>query len=157
MKYTSTHTNVTVKTCAVLLGLVLLSTHHMAFSEVYKWVDENGKTHFGDKAPAKETAEDIAASLEKTNVDSSSKTVTSSVTNTTKTQDEIDQENKKEEEKKAATAGECKYLKDGIEGIEAGKRVIFLDKNDKEIFFPEKEMGNKLAEWKARYKKLGCS
>ncbi|MCG8494853.1 MAG: DUF4124 domain-containing protein [Enterobacterales bacterium] len=40
------------------LILVCLTTSH-AWSQVYKWVDENGKVHFGDQPPNKEKAETI--------------------------------------------------------------------------------------------------
>lgn len=40
-----------------LIGSCLLVP--TAFSEIYKWVDENGKTHFSDQKPEQATVEEI--------------------------------------------------------------------------------------------------
>ena len=51
--------------CSVLL---LLASSPQA--EVYRWVDENGKTHYSDKKP-KTKAEDITEAVKKQNIDTS--------------------------------------------------------------------------------------
>ena len=51
--------------CSVLL---LLASSPQA--EVYRWVDENGKTHYSDKKPKSE-AEDITEAVKKQNIDTS--------------------------------------------------------------------------------------
>ena len=50
-----------------------------ASAEVYKWVDENGKPQFSDKAPPEQNAENIEKQLQKTNVDEASKALSYSV------------------------------------------------------------------------------
>jgi len=44
-----------------LLCLLFIGTQ--AYGEVYKWVDANGRVHYGDKAPVSEKAEDISDQL----------------------------------------------------------------------------------------------
>jgi len=39
-----------------------------ASAEVYKWVDAQGNTHFGDRPPSSATSEDISQSLETMNI-----------------------------------------------------------------------------------------
>lgn len=38
---------------AIIFALTLALTSTFANAEIYRWVDENGKTHYGDKIPAK--------------------------------------------------------------------------------------------------------
>ena len=58
--------------CYTALGLfsVLLLFASSSHAEVYRWVDENGKTHYSDKKP-KTDAEDITQAVKKQNIDSS--------------------------------------------------------------------------------------
>jgi len=139
--------------CIFLTCLLLSQVVH---AEVYKWVDETGKTHFGDKLPETAVAEDISKSLEKTNLDTSAKNITASFSKTEKTQDELDYENQKESERQTAIAIPCKRLKKDIDAIAAGRRVAFYDENGKEYNVSESDRGKKLNEWKAAYTKMGC-
>ena len=44
---------------SIFLTISLLLFTSAAYCEIYKWVDENGKTHFGDKKPNKLKAKKI--------------------------------------------------------------------------------------------------
>jgi hypothetical protein len=44
----------------VLLGLAVAGFAPAAAGQAYKWVDENGKTHYGDKPPAQAPASTVA-------------------------------------------------------------------------------------------------
>jgi len=44
---------------ACLLTGMLLITPTSVLSEVYKWVDQQGRTHYGEKPPAKTTSEQM--------------------------------------------------------------------------------------------------
>lgn len=129
----------------------------LLMAEVYKWVDETGKTHFGDKAPEKTTAENISQSVEKTNLDTSIKNTKASFSDSgEKTVDEIEIQKQQEAEKQAAIEKPCRKLKKDIDVIASGKSVAFFDKDGKEYNVPEADRSKKLEEWKAFYKKLGC-
>jgi hypothetical protein len=45
---------------SVVLGLAVLGFAPLASGQAYKWVDENGKTHYGDKPPAQKPATQVA-------------------------------------------------------------------------------------------------
>jgi len=47
----------------VFISLVMWALVTQAFAEVYKWVDENGRTHFSDKAPATAEAEKVTIKI----------------------------------------------------------------------------------------------
>jgi hypothetical protein len=135
--------------CLLLCGSVM--------ADVYKWVDENGKTRFSDKAPAEKPAENIENELKNTNVDEASKNLGSfSAASTEKTEDEKILEQKKLQKLEEAIGPRCKKMKEGIRSIARGDRVAFLDKNGKEEVVPERDIGKKLEEWKDEYRKLGC-
>lgn len=57
-------------TCAVGLFSVLLFCSPLTHAEIYRWVDEHGKTHYSDKKP-KTNAEDITLEVKKQNIDTS--------------------------------------------------------------------------------------
>lgn len=147
----------TVMKPITLLLPTLLFVHQLAVAEVYKWVDENGKAHFSDKAPATEKdAESIGQSLEKTNIDTNSKNISSTLPSTEKTQDEINYEQKKEADRQAAIASKCAYLKKAIDVIASGSRVSFVDENGNEVQVLEKDRDKELQKWQTSYQKLGC-
>ena len=35
----------------IIFFLIILITTHASYGEIYRWVDQNGKVHFGDKKP----------------------------------------------------------------------------------------------------------
>ena len=60
-----------------LYGLILLAsvsfTNITAYAEVYRWVDEQGNVHFGDKVHANKQAKDISQDVKLKNLDHSAK------------------------------------------------------------------------------------
>jgi hypothetical protein len=44
----------------VVLALTLAAVAPLAAGQAYKWVDENGKTHYGDKPPAQRATTEVA-------------------------------------------------------------------------------------------------
>lgn len=128
-----------------------------AVAEVYKWVDENGKTQFSDKAPAEKKAENIEEKLKKTNVDQASKTMKSgSVSGKEKTIDEKEMEEKKRKDLEKSIGKECRQMKQDIESIARGDRGAFFDENGNEEMVLERNRGAKLEEWKNNYQQYGC-
>lgn len=55
-----------MKTWKILLGLVLVVAASGVHSQIYKWVDENGKIHYSDRKPPSQETEEIT--LKPTNV-----------------------------------------------------------------------------------------
>ena len=46
-----------------LLLAVLVALCTPAYAEIYKWVDADGRTHFGDKPPKNQTSEEIEVTV----------------------------------------------------------------------------------------------
>jgi len=46
-------------TLVLIITLPFLATDAMATDEIYRWVDENGVVHFGDRPPAETVAEQV--------------------------------------------------------------------------------------------------
>lgn len=139
-----------------LLSMLLL-VGVSAQAEVYKWMDENGKVHFGDRAPA-EKVEAIDDKLNKVNIDhgSSNTAVSSVVVSTEKTQDEKNLEAKKKKELEKAIGERCKKWEKDIAAIARGDRGIFLDENGNEEIVLERDRGKKLEEWRREYMRSSC-
>lgn len=137
----------------VLLLLLCLPTQ----AEVYKWVDDNGKVHFGDRAPAEKKAESIDGQLKNVNIDhGSSDAAPPAVVSTEKTQDEKNLEAQKKKKMEQAIGAHCKKWKQDIAAIARGDRGRFLDKNGNEEIVLEKDRGKKLAEWRSDYLRSDC-
>ena len=49
--------NATISMSILVISFVLSATDVMAKNEIYRWVDENGVVHFGDRAEAQANAE----------------------------------------------------------------------------------------------------
>lgn len=47
----------------IMAGLGLLALSSTASAEIFKWVDEHGRTHFSDKAPASGQAEEVTLKI----------------------------------------------------------------------------------------------
>lgn len=135
---------------------LLLIIHQTVSAEVYKWIDETGKTRFSDKAPDKTPAETIGEQLEKTNVDDSSKNLNTSFVSTEKTADEANHDAEVAQRKKEANAPICAKLKEGIDLISSGNRVAFFDENGNERKVLEKDLGKELEKMQEHYKQLNC-
>lgn len=140
-----------------LLSMLLL-VGVSAQAEVYKWVDENGKVHFGDRAPAEKKVEAMDEKLNKVNIDhgSSNTAVSSAVVSTEKTQDEKNLEAKKKKELEKAIGERCKKWEKDIAAIARGDRGIFLDENGNEEIVLERDRGKKLEEWRREYMRSSC-
>ncbi|HSC75703.1 MAG TPA: DUF4124 domain-containing protein [Pseudomonadales bacterium] len=134
---------------------LLMSSFSMA--DVYKWVDENGKTRFSDKAPAEKPSENIENELKKTNVDEASKNLSTFVAPPAeKTVDEEMLKLKKRNNLEEKIGKRCRKMQEEINSIARGDFVVFFDKDGNEEKVLEKDRGKKLEEWKNGYRKLGC-
>lgn len=127
---------------------------------VYKWVDENGKAHFGDKAPDEKTAkqaQDIGQQLEKTNIDHTGSSLPATLPDSRKkTEDEKNLEMQEKQRLKKAIGPYCASMKKDIVSIARGDRGNFYDKDGKPELVLEKDRGKKLEEFKEQYRKVGC-
>jgi len=128
-----------------LYGLILLAsfsfTSTPGHGEVYRWVDEQGKVHFGDKAHANKQAQDITQDTQLKNLDNSAQRTKQSLQQIDLRQQaqsaELQQRQSQTNpgaEKRAQACSEAKQHLRIIEG-----RVIFLDDNKQPVQVSEKE------------------
>ncbi len=126
------------------LALLLLALSTSAGAKVYRWVDADGKVHFGDRKPSGQKgqqAKDISKAVEQTNVDASSAErdkLESVFARETKEEKRYKQEQQQQRDQQsrahqAACAKARKYLRT-IQG-----RVYFVRKDGSEYTVSEKE------------------
>lgn len=141
------------------MAMVLLVASYCAVpaADVYKWKDDNGKLHFGDKAPAEKSAQEIEKNLAIKNMDHASKDLpVSRPTAKKKTADEQMLEIKEKKKLQEAIGPVCDQLKRDIASIERGDRAEFYDENGRLENILEKDRGKKLEEWQGHYQEMGC-
>lgn len=139
-----------------LLSLTLLLCVSVQ-AKVYKWVDADGKVHFGDRAPENKKSETIDEHLNQVNIDHGSSAAPARTAATTeKTQDEKNLEAQKKRELEKAIGPRCKKWKSDIAAIARGDRGRFIGEDGKEEVVLEKDRGKKLEEWRSDYLQSNC-
>lgn len=128
------------------LGLFSALFASMPQAEVYRWVDENGKTHYSDKKPRTE-AEDITQAIKKQNIDTS-------IEEQRKLQDifrpenEADREFYRQQQLKNQPTPEdiqhCNNLRHYLNKIDG--RVQFIDEDGKAVPVTEKQRQQRVEE-----------
>lgn len=142
--------------------LLSLTFAGAGWAEVHRWVDENGRVHFGDSKSAQKAknAEDISREVSRVNIDASSKHAAEvRAKREALSQAESDLaalEQQKQAQKRAQYLPLCKRLREEIQVIEAGEPVRFLNEDGSEQIVKEKDRGVKLAEWRKTYADLQC-
>ena len=142
---------------SILIILSLLTLSMPAYAEIFRWVDENGKTQFSDKPPKNKKVEDISKQLEtKQNTDYSSKTTKGQVQQYQRDRSAKHAEQKQIADRKRPKNNDqlCKRAKKQLKIING--RVIFLDDDGKEIKTSEKKRAAKAATLEAEIRKR-CS
>lgn len=142
-----------------VLSLLLSAT---ALAEVHRWVDVDGRVHFGDSKSAQKVsgAKDISKDVSRVNIDSGS-SHTDQVREQRQAQEQADGdlaalEQQKNEARKQQYTPMCKRLRDEIQIIESGERVSFLNEDGSERIVKESDRGEQLAKWRANYDELQC-
>lgn len=109
-------------------------------SEVYKWTDENGQTHFGDRPPADKRSDNISSQLDNINI---STDLSSPELMLKQAEEKEARENEKRQKLKAlakklpSLSEVCTNARRYLSTIEG--RVIFTDENGKEVKVTEQE------------------
>ena len=137
--------------CSLLLSVV-------AQAEVYKWVDADGKTHFGDKVPE-------SAKVEKLNLPSSPRTSQPDASpeeikqrqqkliNAINEDRSLKQKKTQEQtEKQAKLNQECTKLRDYLKNIRSG-RIYDLDKKGERVYANDAEHDQEVKQTESALKK----
>ena len=132
-----------------LLVMGLVTSPFDVWAEVYQWQDEHGQTHFGDSAPVGTNSDNISDQLEQINIstDFSSPEIMlqyeeqRAAKKIKKRQDIIEQKTKK-----PSVSQTCKNARQYLNLIEG--RVVFMDKQGKEVKVSERQRKNRALEVK---------
>lgn len=128
-----------------LYGLILTATISFAsinaHAEVYRWVDEQGNVHFGDKAHANKQAQDITDDIQLKNIDHSADRTQQSLQQIELRQQaqsiESQQRQAQQQDKGQKLNQACRDAKQRLSILQG--RVIFIDENGNEVKRSEQE------------------
>ena len=124
-------------------------------AEVYKWVDEHGQTHYGEKAPVTNAQqiqiEEVTAdkSMEKYNQEREKLLRIYEEERNTKKDEDL-----KAEKLKAEKEQKCQNLKTEIANLQRGGRVYYnVDDSGERIFLSEEEVSARIKNMQNDYDK----
>jgi hypothetical protein len=143
---------------SVLFCFLLLSL--AAQAEVYKWVDANGKTHFGDKVPESTRVETLnlpsapSSRTHQSDVSSQEMKERQKKLLTTLTEERAIKQTaaKKNAEKHAALAQECAERRDYLRTISSG-RIYDLNEKGERVYANEEERDKHIKKTESDIKK----
>jgi len=129
-----------------LYGLILLAGISFAstnvYSEVYRWVDEQGNIHFGDKAHANKQAQDITQDTRLKNLDHSADRTRQSLKQIELRQQAQSTESQQRQSQQHSNSKQlnkvCSEAKQRLRVLQG--RVYFVDDNGQEVKVTEKEL-----------------
>lgn len=142
----------------VLLTLTLLAGHAWA-RQVYKWVDENGKVHYGD-APTGDKTETLnvqsAPPSGSGNLGSESKETLKAVSEQMlkKKEERLKKKETDTAEKKHQDEvnAECKNLNDHLKNLQEGLRIVQRDAKGEMVFMDDTQRAEDIKSTQARIK-----
>ncbi len=110
-------------------------------AEMYRWVDDQGNTHFSDKKPPEIEADDISDTVKRQNTDYGSQSAKKQLQQIERTRAARQAEARQQVELSAgnrdAVKRDCEEAQQRLKIIRG--RVIFYDKDNKEVKVTEKE------------------
>jgi hypothetical protein len=128
----------TLYAAVLIAALVVPATDAMASDNVYRWVDENGNVHFGDKPPEKTKAEIInIQSSPATNTQAASEPASAAASGqpsrAQQQRDERATRRKEDAERQEAVAAGCAQRYKLVSQLEPSTRVIIRDVETGEV------------------------
>lgn len=136
-------------------GFLLAFNALPAHSQVYKWVDEQGKIHYSDKKP-KNTADDITNQVSKTNIDTSTEEQRK-LQQIFRPENDADREYYRQQKANSQVTTEqmrrCNEARNYLRTIDT--RVFFFDAEGKEVKVTERERQEKVKSTK-EYLEKNC-
>jgi hypothetical protein len=145
-----------------LIGLLLLS--QAAYSGVYKWTDENGKVHFGDRPPVEQEKEQVvvpkgpvaktegAASAAENNA-SRQETTQRLLDQYAAERDEKKKASIRKQEEKARRKENCAVAQDNLRNYQEHGRIYKLLPNGERYYYSSEEREQALARARAEVKR----
>lgn len=134
------------KRLLVALAVLALTMGSAAMAnEIYKWTDENGNVHYGDRPSGSATEQRMALSYRRTNTGALQQRVKSHADSVTARQErkaDAAEEKKAADEKAAeaaANAKKCDAYRAQLETLVQSRRVYRADENGERVYLDESE------------------
>lgn len=146
----------------LMLSILILCFSASSLAQVHRWVDADGRVHFGDSKSAQnvKNKQDISRDVSRVNIDGGAK-YTEKVREQRQAEAQADSDLAQlEQQKRAQTRAQylpvCKRLRQEMQIIESGEPVRFLNDDGSEKIVKDKDRGEQLANWRASYEQLQC-
>jgi len=137
-----------------LTSFSALPTHVIA-AKFFKWTDENGNTHYSDKAPdGVESPETVHVSSKKRSGDAAeaARSNVQSQNNNREQEDNSPEALAEKEKQEKALAEYCQSLQSNIKALQIGGRIQTVDAAGNKKFLDEKEQQQKLDQYLNQHK-----
>ncbi len=145
-----------MKTIIYLISVVLALLSWTVKAEIYKWVDEQGRVHYGDKAV--DNSEPMNVPSEKKQSSSASPEDRKERRQRLLQAFEEDRAARKQQaeevrQKKAKLSRQCVVAKDQLRGMQRSNRLYDLDKSGNRVYLSDEQRRNATARLSAEIKK----
>jgi hypothetical protein len=145
-----------MKTTVFLVSVVLAAIVSPAMAEIYKWVDEQGRVHYSDKAV--EDSEPMNVPSEKKQSSSASSVDRKQRRQRLLQAFEEDRATRKQQadevrQKKAKLSRQCVVAKDQLRGMQRSNRLYDLDKSGNRVYLSDEQRRKATARLSAEIKK----
>lgn len=132
-----------------IFSVLLIVLSNSAFAEIYKWVDENGKTQFGDKPPLSSHFDTLDNTPPTPRAQSNTSPDAAAIKERTQKlieSFEADRQTKQPQKNKASTPQqkECQRAKEYERKIHRGG-LYTLDKDGNRVYLPEADRPKEIA------------
>lgn len=139
-----------MKTLSVITGLLtilaLMSAAHAA--KVYKWVDEEGVTHYGEQAPTNKDFELISTSGAPASSKNKAKNTPAAVEASSEKENakplDFEEQKKLREQEAQVRKDNCENAKANLKTIEENARIRIMDDNGEYRYLSEEERQQQL-------------
>ena len=141
-----------------LVLTLLLSIAPYASAQVYKWVDEHGKVHYGDK-PADEASQkmDIKKARKADQYLKQRQGKRNKLLRAIEEDRHIErQQQAREKQKRLQQEDRCRRARNNLEDYKRGGRVYELDKNGQRYFLKDEDFPERIKYWSEMVKRW-CS
>lgn len=131
---------------AVLLTAACLFPALSAANSVYKWTDEEGNTHFGDRQPTGRSAESVSIRTGKSQNGSSSRSAQQQVEDFEERQAEEDageEQSAEEQARQQQRQRNCETARSNLNILEAGGRIQTQGEDGERRYLDEEEIEQK--------------
>ena len=146
----------------LVLSILMLCFSVTSLAQVHRWVDTDGRVHFGDSKSAQnvQNTQDISRNVSRVNVDNGASQLLKQreqrAAEAQADQDLARLEQQKRAQRRAQYLPICKQLREEMRVIESGEPVRFLNDDGSEKIVKDKDRGEQLAKWRASYEQLQC-